>query len=156
MQSFPIRNKVDAPKEFILRMPNRAQEDAVINLQSVQELGRQLSFEWPMVASELGFHRTEISQFHTATPEKAAQAQRMLECWYERSWSKLNKTKLLQDALERSGRKDLADKLQCLHWGHQKLSDRVELPSAFPFLITVYKTLNNKEGLKKINQLGQK
>lgn len=74
-------------------------------------------------------------------------------CRYERSWNKLNKTKLLQDAFERAGRKDLADRLRCLHWGHQKLSNRVELPSAFPFLITVYKTINNKEGLKKINQL---
>uniref|UniRef100_A0ACB8FJ12 Uncharacterized protein n=1 Tax=Sphaerodactylus townsendi TaxID=933632 RepID=A0ACB8FJ12_9SAUR len=109
-----------------------------------------------MVASELGFHRAEISQFHAATSEKTAQAQKMLECWYERSRNKLNKTKLLQDALERSGRKDLADKLRCLHWGHQKLSNRVELPSAFPFLITVYKTINNKEGLKKINQLDPK
>uniref|UniRef100_A0A6I8N9C3 Uncharacterized protein n=1 Tax=Ornithorhynchus anatinus TaxID=9258 RepID=A0A6I8N9C3_ORNAN len=73
---------------------------------------------------------------------------------YEQSWHKLNKTKLLQDALERAGRKDLTDKLRCLHWGHQKLSSRVEFPSAFPFLITVHKTTNNKEGLKKINQLG--
>lgn len=75
---------------------------------------------------------------------------------YEQSWHKLNKTKLLQDALERSGRKDLADKLRCLHWGHQKLSRRVELPSAFPFLVTVYKTINNKEGFMKINELSRK
>ncbi|RXM33702.1 hypothetical protein EOD39_14783 [Acipenser ruthenus] len=80
----------------------------------------------------------------------------MLECWYERSWNKLNKTKLLQDALERAGRKDLADKLQCLHWGHQKLSNRVELPSAFLFLITVHKTINTREGLKKINELSRR
>ncbi|KAF7238661.1 p53-induced death domain-containing protein 1 [Varanus komodoensis] len=137
-------------------MPNRAQEDAVINLKSVRELGKQLGFEWTMVAYELGLSRAEISQFCTATTEKKAQAQKMLEYWYHRSWDKPNKTKMLQDALERSGRKDLAEKLRCLHWGHQKLSNRVELPSAFPFLITVYKTINNKEGLKKINQLSHK
>ncbi|KAJ7324548.1 hypothetical protein JRQ81_017568 [Phrynocephalus forsythii] len=135
--------------------PSQTSMDAVINLKSMQELGKQLGFEWPMVAYELGFSRAEISQFHRATTKKA-QAQKMLESWYERSRNKLKKTKLLQDALERSGRKDLADKLQCLHWGHQKLSNRVELPSAFPFLITVYKTINNKEGLKKINQLDHK
>ncbi|KAH0624446.1 hypothetical protein JD844_031876 [Phrynosoma platyrhinos] len=122
----------------------------------MQELGKQLGFEWTMVAYELGFSRAEISQFCTATTEKKGQAQKMLVYWYEQSRNKINKTKVLQDALERSGRKDLADKLRCLHWGHQKLSNRVELPSAFPFLITVYKTINNQEGLKKINQLGYK
>ncbi|XP_070607479.1 p53-induced death domain-containing protein 1-like [Erythrolamprus reginae] len=134
-------------------MPNRAQEDAVINLQSLRDLGKQLSFEWTMVAYELGFTRAEISQIHAMTPQKRSQAQKMLEHWYERSWEKPNKTKLLQAALEKSGRQDLAEKLRCLHWGHQKLSNKVELPSAFPFLITVYKTMNNKERLKKINQL---
>ncbi|CAI5780535.1 p53-induced death domain-containing protein 1 [Podarcis lilfordi] len=109
-----------------------------------------------MVASELGFSRVEINHFRAATTKKTAQAQKMLEHWYEQSWHKLNKTKLLQDALERSGRKDLADKLRCLHWGHQKLSRRVELPSAFPFLVTVYKTINNKEGFMKINELSRK
>uniref|UniRef100_A0A6I8PN83 Death domain-containing protein n=1 Tax=Ornithorhynchus anatinus TaxID=9258 RepID=A0A6I8PN83_ORNAN len=135
-------------------MPNKAQEDAVINLKSVGELGQQLGFEWTIVANEQGFSKGEISQFHKATDKKKIQVQKMLECWYEQSWHKLNKTKLLQDALERAGRKDLTDKLRCLHWGHQKLSSRVEFPSAFPFLITVHKTTNNKEGLKKINQLG--
>nr|XP_014429677.1 uncharacterized protein LOC102449690 [Pelodiscus sinensis] len=169
----------DVQVESTIKMPNKAQEDAVINLKSVQELGKQLGFEWTIVASELGFSRAEITQFHSASTEKKIQAQKMLECCspetkyntslnnpttrtrdirnrYERSWNKLNKTKILQDALERAGRKDLADKLQCLHWGHQKLSSRVELPSAFPFLITVHKTINNKEGLKKINQLSRK
>ncbi|XP_064412998.1 uncharacterized protein WU:FC50B12 [Latimeria chalumnae] len=137
-------------------MPNKAQEDAVINLKSVQELAKQLGFEWTIIATELGFTRAEIRQFHAASTEKKLQARKMLECWYERSWNKLNKTKLLQDALERAGRNDLADKLRCLHWGHQKLSNRVELPSAFPFLIIVHKTINNKEGLRKINQLSRK
>ncbi|XP_051783290.1 uncharacterized protein wu:fc50b12 [Erpetoichthys calabaricus] len=137
-------------------MPNKAQEDAVINLKSIQELSKQLGFEWTIIANELGFTRAEVRQFHGSSVEKKVQAQKMLECWYERSWNKLNKTKLLQDALERAGRQDLADKLRCLHWGHQKLSHRVELPSAFPFLITVHKTINNREGLKKINQLSQK
>ncbi|XP_069035117.1 p53-induced death domain-containing protein 1 isoform X1 [Lepisosteus oculatus] len=136
-------------------MPNKAQEDAVINLKSVQDLSKQLGFEWTIIAYELGFTRAEIGQFHAAAVEKKAQARRMLECWYERSWNKLNKTKLLQDALERAGRKDLADILRCLHWGHQKLSNRVELPSAFPFLITVHKTINNRQGLKKINELSR-
>ncbi|XP_077339297.1 uncharacterized protein LOC143983457 [Lithobates pipiens] len=139
-----------------MKMPNKAQEDAVINLKSIKDLGNQLGFEWTIVARELGFSRPEIRQFHTASMEKKIQAQKMLECWYEKAWNDLNKTKILQDALERAGRKDLADKLRCLHWGHQKLSSRVELPSAFPFLITVHKTINNKEGLKKINQLSIK
>uniref|UniRef100_A0A5F8GX45 Death domain-containing protein n=1 Tax=Monodelphis domestica TaxID=13616 RepID=A0A5F8GX45_MONDO len=134
-------------------MPNKAQEDAVINLKSVQELGKQLGFEWTIVANELGFSRAEISQFHTTSPQKKAQARKMLECWYERSQNEVNKTKLLRNALERAGRRDLADKLHCLHWGHQKLSKRVELPSAFPFIIIIHKTINNKEGLKKINEL---
>ncbi|KAM4047826.1 uncharacterized protein ACNLHF_010883 [Anomaloglossus baeobatrachus] len=138
-----------------MKMPNKAQEDAVINLKSVQDLGSQLGFEWTLVARELGFSRPEIRQFHTGSMEKT-QAQKMLESWYEKAWNELNKTKILQDALERAGRKDLADRLRCLHWGHQKLSSRVELPSAFPFLITVHKTINNKEGLKKINQLSRK
>lgn len=72
---------------------------------------------------------------------------------YEKSWEKSNKTKLLQDGLERAGRRDLAEKIHCLHWGHQKLSRRVELPSAFPFLITVHKTIHNQEGLRRINDL---
>uniref|UniRef100_A0A673CVK3 Uncharacterized protein n=1 Tax=Sphaeramia orbicularis TaxID=375764 RepID=A0A673CVK3_9TELE len=75
---------------------------------------------------------------------------------YEKSWDKPNKTKLLQDGLERAGRRDLAEKLRCLHWGHQKLSRRVELPSAFPFLITVHKTIRNQEGLRRINDLNRK
>ncbi|XP_036396763.1 uncharacterized protein wu:fc50b12 [Megalops cyprinoides] len=137
-------------------MPNRAQEDAVINLKTVQDLSKQLGFEWPVVAYELGFTRAELRQFHTAAPEKKVQARNMLECWYERSWDKLNKTKLLRDALERAGRKDLADHLRCLHWGHQKLSNRVELPSAFPFIITVHKTIDNREGLRRINELNRR
>ncbi|KAJ7993903.1 hypothetical protein DPEC_G00259520 [Dallia pectoralis] len=75
---------------------------------------------------------------------------------YERSWDKPNKTKLLQDGLEHSGRRDLAERLRCLHWGHQKLSHRVELPSAFPFLITIQRTIENKDGLLRINDLGRK
>ncbi|XP_072902137.1 uncharacterized protein [Hemitrygon akajei] len=75
---------------------------------------------------------------------------------YEKSKDQENKTKRLQVALERAGRRDLADKLQCLHWGHQNLSSRVELPSAFPFLITVHKTINNRQGLQRINQLSHR
>ncbi|KAL4635677.1 hypothetical protein GN956_G13492 [Arapaima gigas] len=137
-------------------MPNRAQEDAVINLKSVQDLSKHLSFEWPVLAYELGFTRSEIRHFHTMAANKKGQAKSMLECWYERTWEKLNKTKLLQDALERAGRRDLAEHLRCLHWGHQKLSTRVELPSAFPFLITVHRTINNSEGLRRINELNRR
>lgn len=75
---------------------------------------------------------------------------------YEKNWDKPNKTKLLQGAMERAGRLDLAERLRCLHWGHQKLSQRVELPSAFPFLITVHKTMRNKDALQKINDLNHK
>lgn len=75
---------------------------------------------------------------------------------YEKTWDKPNKTKLLQDALERAGRLDLAERLRCLHWGHQKLSRRVELPSAFPFLITVHKTMRNQDALLKINDLNHR
>lgn len=56
-------------------------QDAVINLKSVRELGKQLGFEWTIVANELGFSRAEISQFHLATIQKKIQAQKMLECW---------------------------------------------------------------------------
>ncbi|XP_056145865.1 uncharacterized protein wu:fc50b12 [Lampris incognitus] len=134
-------------------MPNQAQEDAVINIKTVQEISQELGFEWAVLAYELGFNRAETSQFHIKSTEKKVQARTMLECWYERSWDKPNKTKLLQDALERAGQCDLAERLHCLHWGHQKLSHQVELPSAFPFLITVHKTIRNPEGLRKINNL---
>ncbi|XP_035249592.1 uncharacterized protein wu:fc50b12 [Anguilla anguilla] len=137
-------------------MPNRAQEDAVINLKSVQDLSRYLGFEWPVLAYELGFTRAELRRFHTVAAEKKAQAKSMLECWYSRSWDKPNKTKLLRDALERAGRRDLSDRLLCIHWGHQKLSSRVELPAAFPFIITVHKTIDNHEGLRRINELNRR
>ncbi|XP_046903820.1 uncharacterized protein wu:fc50b12 [Hypomesus transpacificus] len=137
-------------------MPSKAQEDAVINLKSVQELSRQLGFEWPVLAYELGFSRTEVRKFHTTSTEKKAQARSMLECWYERSWDMSNKTRLLQDGLERAGRRDLAERLRCLHWGHQKLSRRVELPSAFPFLITVHKTLCYQNRLCRLNELNHR
>uniref|UniRef100_A0A3B3RW53 Death domain-containing protein n=1 Tax=Paramormyrops kingsleyae TaxID=1676925 RepID=A0A3B3RW53_9TELE len=137
-------------------MPNRAQEDAVINLKSVQDLSKHLGFEWTILAYELGFTRPEVRHFHITAAEKRAQAKKMLECWYERTWDKLNKTKILQDALERAGRKDLADRLRCLHWGHQKLSTRVELPSAFPFLITVHRTIDNRQALLRINDLNRR
>lgn len=75
---------------------------------------------------------------------------------YEKSWDKPNKTKLLQDGLERAGRRDLAERLRCLHWGHQKLSRRVELPSAFPFIITVHKTIHNQDALRRINDLNRR
>ncbi|XP_030643440.1 p53-induced death domain-containing protein 1 [Chanos chanos] len=136
-------------------MPNKAQEDAVINLKSVQDISKQLSFEWTVLAYELGFTRAEVRQFHAVSRDKREQAKTMLESWYERSWDKPNKTKLLQDGLERAGRRDLAERLRCLHWGHQKLSQRVELPSAFPFLITVHKTIENKDALRKINELNR-
>uniref|UniRef100_A0A8C6MHG2 Uncharacterized protein n=1 Tax=Nothobranchius furzeri TaxID=105023 RepID=A0A8C6MHG2_NOTFU len=55
--------------------------------------------------------------------------------------------------MERAGRRDLAEKIRCLHWGHQKLSKKVELPSAFPFIITVHKTIHNKDALRRINDL---
>ncbi|XP_055014610.1 p53-induced death domain-containing protein 1 [Boleophthalmus pectinirostris] len=134
-------------------MPNKTQEDAVINLKTLQEFSSHLGFEWPVLAYELGFNRSEIAKFHSKSKGKKTQARAMLESWYEKSCEKPNKTKLLQDGLERAGRRDLAEKLRCIHWGHQKLSRRVELPSAFPFLITVHKTIQNQEGLKRINDL---
>ncbi|KAK0137666.1 hypothetical protein N1851_026123 [Merluccius polli] len=137
-------------------MPNKAQEDAVINLTTVQEISGKLGFEWTLLADELGFSRAQIRQFQSKSIEKSVQARNMLECWYERSWDKSNKTKLLQDGLERAGRRDLAERLRCLHWGQQRLSRRVELPSAFPFLITVHKTIDNKEGLRRINDLNRR
>ncbi|XP_046701560.1 p53-induced death domain-containing protein 1 isoform X1 [Silurus meridionalis] len=142
-------------KSLVEKMPSKAQEDAVINMKSIQDISKQLGFEWPVLAYELGFTRTEVRQFHAASMEKRDQAKSMLESWYERSWDKPNKTKVLQDGLERAGRRDLAERLRCLHWGHQKLSRRVELPSAFPFLITVHKTIDNKEALKRINELNR-
>ncbi|KAJ8256108.1 hypothetical protein COCON_G00199720 [Conger conger] len=137
-------------------MPNQAQEDAVINLKSVQDLSQYLGFEWTILAYELGFTRAELRQFHTASSEKRTQAKSMLECWYSRSGNTPNKTKVLRDALERAGRRDLSDRLRCLHWGHQKLSPRVELPSAFPFIITVHRTIDNREGLRRINELNRR
>ncbi|XP_054888004.1 uncharacterized protein wu:fc50b12 [Poeciliopsis prolifica] len=137
-------------------MPNKAQEDAVTNLRTLQEISQQLGFEWAVLASELGFSRAEIHQFHTKSPEKSEQARLMLERWYERSWDKPNKTKILQDALERAGRRDLAEWLRCLHWGHQKLSKKVELPSAFPFIITIHKTIRNQDALRRINDLSRR
>ncbi|XP_070771090.1 uncharacterized protein [Enoplosus armatus] len=137
-------------------MPNKAQEDAVINLKTLQEISMQLGFEWTVLAYELGFNRAEIGRFHTKSAEKSVQARTMLESWYEKSWDKHNKTKLLQDGLERAGRLDLAERLRCLHWGHQKLSRRVELPSAFPFLITVHKTIHNQDALRRINDLSRR
>ncbi|TMS06693.1 hypothetical protein E3U43_016452 [Larimichthys crocea] len=98
----------------------------------------------------------EIRRFHIRSTEKSVQARTMLENWYEKSWDKSNKTKLLQDGLERAGRRDLAEKLRCLHWGQQKLSRRVELPSAFPFLITVHKTIHNQDALRRINDLNRR
>ncbi|XP_036815506.1 uncharacterized protein wu:fc50b12 isoform X2 [Oncorhynchus mykiss] len=62
-------------------MPSKAQEDAVINLKSVQEMSRELGFEWTVLAYELGFSRTEVHQFHTTSTEKTVQARSMLECW---------------------------------------------------------------------------
>ncbi|XP_069563172.1 uncharacterized protein [Brachyistius frenatus] len=137
-------------------MPNKAQEDAVINLKTLQEISRQLCFEWTVLACELGFNRAEIGRFHSKSTEKSVRARAMLESWYEKSWDKPNKTKLLRDGLERAGRHDLAERLHCLHWGHQKLSQRVELPSAFPFIITVHKTIHNQDALRKINDLSRK
>ncbi|XP_035532395.1 uncharacterized protein wu:fc50b12 isoform X1 [Morone saxatilis] len=141
-------------------MPNKAQEDAVINLKTLQEISSLLGFEWTVLAYELGFSRTEIGRLHTKSAEKSVQARAMLESWYsnmyEKSWDKPNKTKLLQDGLERAGRRDLAERLRCLHWGHQKLSRRVELPSAFPFLITVHKTIHNQDALRRINDLNRR
>ncbi|XP_075887281.1 p53-induced death domain-containing protein 1 [Nelusetta ayraudi] len=137
-------------------MPNKAQEDAVINLRTLKEISAQLGFEWTVLAYELGFNRAQIGRFHTSSKERSVQARTMLESWYEKNWDKPNKTKLLQGALERAGRLDLAEKLHCLHWGHQKLSQRVELPSAFPFLITVHKTMRNQDALQKINELNHK
>ncbi|XP_056436397.1 uncharacterized protein wu:fc50b12 [Gadus chalcogrammus] len=137
-------------------MPNKAQEDAVINLTTLQEIARELGFEWTVLGDELGFTRAQIRQFQSKSVEKSVQARKMLECWYESSWDKSNKTKLLQDGLERAGRRDLAERLRCLHWGQQRLSRRVELPSAFPYLITVHKTINNKEGLRRINELNRR
>ncbi|XP_076841606.1 uncharacterized protein LOC143485859 isoform X2 [Brachyhypopomus gauderio] len=136
-------------------MPSKAQEDAVINMKSILDISKQLGFEWTVLAYELGFTRPEVRQFHATSTDKRVQARSMLQSWYERSWDKPNKTKLLQDGLERAGRRDLAEKLHCVHWGHQKLSRRVELPSAFPFLITVHKTIDNKAALRTINQLNR-
>ncbi|KAL6484774.1 hypothetical protein MHYP_G00068190 [Metynnis hypsauchen] len=143
-----VRTRVD-------KMPSKAQEDAVINMKSIQDISKQLGFEWTVLAYELGFTRNEVRQFHATSHEKRVQAKSMLESWYDRSWDKPNKTKLLQDGLERAGRRDLAERLRCLHWGHQKLSRRVELPSAFPFLITVHKTIDNKDALRRINELNR-
>ncbi|XP_056611774.1 THO complex subunit 1 [Triplophysa dalaica] len=136
-------------------MANKAQEDAVINKKYVQEIAKQLGFEWTVLAYELDFTRNDVRQFQATSKDKKVQAQRMMELWYERSWDKANKTKLLQDGLDRAGRRDLAERLRCLHWGHQKLSRRVELPSAFPFIITVHKTIDNKDALSRINLLNR-
>jgi len=55
------------------------------------------------------------------------------------------------DALAQAGRRDLAAELQFLHQGYPTFSSGGELPSTFPFLITLHKTMNYKEGLQEIN-----
>lgn len=70
-------------------MPNKAQEDAVINLKTLQEISSQLGFEWTVLAYELGFNRTEIRRFHTKSTEKSVQARTMLESWYSVSVQRL-------------------------------------------------------------------
>ncbi|KAF5905901.1 p53-induced death domain-containing protein 1-like, partial [Clarias magur] len=60
-------------------MPSKAQEDAVINMKSIQDISKQLGFEWPVLAYELGFTRTEVRQFHATSKEKRDQAKSMLE-----------------------------------------------------------------------------
>ncbi|CAB1328267.1 unnamed protein product, partial [Coregonus sp. 'balchen'] len=127
--------------------------DAVINLMFVQDICMVLGFEWTVLAYELSFSRTEVCQFHIKSREKRVQARNME---YERSWDKPNKTKLLQDNVEHAGRCDLAERLRCLHWGHQKLSRSVELPPAFPFLITVHRTIKNQNGIHRINDLSRR
>ncbi|XP_063070534.1 uncharacterized protein wu:fc50b12 isoform X2 [Engraulis encrasicolus] len=122
-------------------------------MKTIQEVSKQLGFEWIAVAYELGFTREEIGEFRVKGQQNEHNAETMLKCWYERCWDKSNKTKLLQDGLERAGRRDLAEHLRCLHWGHQKLSRKVELPSAFPYIITVHKTRKDKRALGRINDL---
>lgn len=56
-------------------------QDAVINLKTLQEISRQLGFEWTVLAYELGFNRTEIGRFHASSTEKSVQAKAMLESW---------------------------------------------------------------------------
>lgn len=50
-------------------------------MKSVQEIAKQLGFEWTVLAFELGFTRSEVRQFHATSKEKRVQAQRMLESW---------------------------------------------------------------------------
>lgn len=57
-------------------------QDAVTNLSTLQEISQQLGFEWTVLASELGFSRAEIHQFHTKSTERNEQARLMLERWY--------------------------------------------------------------------------
>lgn len=53
----------------------------MINLKMLQEISRQLGFEWTVLAYELGFNRTEIGRFHASSTEKSVQAKAMLESW---------------------------------------------------------------------------
>ncbi|KAJ0070219.1 hypothetical protein NL108_002541, partial [Boleophthalmus pectinirostris] len=53
--------------------------DAVINLKTLQEFSSHLGFEWPVLAYELGFNRSEIAKFHSKSKGKKTQARAMLE-----------------------------------------------------------------------------
>lgn len=55
-------------------------------MKTLQDISRQLGFEWTVLAYELGFNRTEISRFHTKSKEKCVQAGVMLENWYVCMW----------------------------------------------------------------------
>lgn len=53
----------------------------MINVKSVEEIAKQLGFEWSVLAYELGFTRNEVRQFQATSKDKKVQAQRMLESW---------------------------------------------------------------------------
>lgn len=52
-------------------------------MKTVEEISKQLGFEWTVVAYELGFTREEVKEFHVKVQQKESPAKSMLECWYE-------------------------------------------------------------------------
>lgn len=53
----------------------------MINKKYVQEIAKQLGFEWTVLAYELDFTRNDVRQFQATSKDKKVQAQRMLELW---------------------------------------------------------------------------
>ena len=79
-------------------------------------LSSQIGIEWEIVATQLGLRRDEVDRLKQDFPKAEHRTFNMLVLWREKQSSDVDQLGKLVEALNRSGRSDLADNIKVIQF----------------------------------------